>query len=120
MKSKVRASERARLVARSPGSSSFARIRSAHLPDQQSYQARNGDGSPWVLLNPRLHIAFHGGELVLRDRGRLRQAVPGSSHDAGHLVARRGDLFLSEIGNRLGQLCGSQGMGTSSFAENLI
>jgi len=72
--------------------SSAEPIRSAHLPDQQSYQARNGDGAPWVPLNPRLDIAFHGRELVLRYRCRLRQAVPGSTHYAGHLVAGRSDL----------------------------
>jgi hypothetical protein len=55
------------------------RIRSAHLPDQQPYQARNGDGARWVLLNPRLDIALHGGELVLRDRCRLRQLSPAAA-----------------------------------------
>src|SRR5580704_5142070 len=91
--------------ASSPRSSSVGRIGLAHLPDQQPYQAGDGDGAPRVLLNPRLDITLHSGEFVLRDRGGLRQAVPGRTHDANHLLSRGGDLFLSEIGNRLGQFC---------------
>src|ERR1700677_3317019 len=77
----------------------------AHLPDQEPYQARNGDGSPRVFLNPSLNIAFHSSKLVLRGRGGLRQAISGRTHDACHLVSGRGNLLLSEIGDRLGQLC---------------
>src|SRR5882757_1904094 len=55
--------------ASSPRSSSVGRIGLAHLANQQPYQARDGDGPPRVLLDPSLNIAFHVGELVLRDRG---------------------------------------------------
>ena len=89
--------------ASSPRSSSVGRIGSAHLANQQPYQARHGDGPPRVLLNPSLDIAFHSSEFILRYCGGLRQAVPGSADNAGHLVPGRGDLFLSEVGNGLGQ-----------------
>src|SRR3984885_5251995 len=81
--------------ASSPRSSSVGRTGSAHLANQQPYQARNSDGSPRVLLNPSLDIAFHRSELVLSGRGGLRQAIPGSTHDASHLIAGRSYLLLS-------------------------
>jgi hypothetical protein len=65
----------------------------AHLPDQEPYQARNGDGSPRVFLNPSLNIAFHSSKVVLRGGGGLRQAISGSAHDAGHFVSGRGTCF---------------------------
>jgi hypothetical protein len=68
---------------------------SAHLPNQQPYQAGNGDGAPRIPFDSCLDITLNSGELVLRDRGGLRQAVSGRAHGVGYLVSGRGNLFLS-------------------------
>src|SRR5271165_181957 len=76
----------------------------AAWPRVRRRKGRDCDGPPWIFLDSGFDVALDSGELVLRNRCRLRQAVARGSHCADHLITPSRNPSLRETGNHLRQL----------------
>ena len=85
--------------------SSVERVRSAHLPDQQSYQTRHGNGAHGFLLIRASTSTSTAANLSCATAADCDKLSPAAATAPATMVSGRSDLFLSEIGYCLGQPC---------------